>query len=60
MGGTLIGYFTRKPVGMGRCVAGSLVQAKKGEDRPKAIDTGLYRHASADMTDARLVAVLYD
>ena len=58
--GLMLGAITQNPVGIGKCVVDSAVQALKGEKLPKKVDTGFYWYDKTNMTDPKIAAVLYN
>ena len=58
-GGTMAGAITQNPVGMGEQLVMAAVKAIKGETLPKVIDTGFYWYDKTNITDPKIVAVLY-
>jgi len=60
MSGLMAGAITQNPIGIGKCVVDSAVEALKGEKLPKVIDTGFYWYDKTNITDPKIAAVLYD
>ena len=58
--GEMAGAITQNPVGIGACTVDSAVKALKGEKLPKVTDTGFYWYDKSNITDPKIVAVLYD
>jgi len=58
--GTIAGSITQNPVGIGYKTVEAAVKAIKGEKLPKVIDTGFMWYDKSNITDPKIVAVLYD
>ncbi len=56
----MAGAISQNPVGMGYKTVEAAVKAIKGEQLPKAIDTGFYWWDKNNMYDPKIAAVLYD
>ena len=57
--GTMAGAITQNPVGIGEQLVAAAMKAIKGESQPKTIDTGFYWYDKTNITDPKIVAVLY-
>jgi ribose transport system substrate-binding protein len=57
--GTMAGAITQNPIGIGEQLVAAAMKAIKGEDQPKIIDTGFYWYDKTNITDPKIVAVLY-
>ncbi|MDQ1710485.1 MAG: ribose transport system substrate-binding protein [Frankiaceae bacterium] len=57
--GLMLGAVTQNPVGIGEEVVKAAMKAIKGESQPKTIDTGFYWYDKTNITDPKIVAVLY-
>jgi ribose transport system substrate-binding protein len=58
--GSMAGAITQNPVGIGYKTVEAAVKAIKGEKLPKVIDTGFMWYDKSNITDPKIVAVLYD
>jgi len=58
--GSMAGAITQNPVGIGYKTVEAAVKAIKGEKLPKVIDTGFMWYDKTNITDPKIVAVLYD
>ncbi len=57
--GTMAGAITQNPVGIGEQVVAAAMKAIKKQSQPKIIDTGFYWYDKTNITDPKIVAVLY-
>ena len=58
--GSMLGAITQNPVGIGYKTVEAAVKTLRGEAVPKVIDTGFYWYDKSNITDPKIVAVLYD
>lgn len=57
--GVLSGSVTQNPVGIGEQVVAAAMKAIKGTAQPKFIDTGFFWYDKTNITDSKILAVLY-
>jgi ribose transport system substrate-binding protein len=57
--GLMLGAITQNPIGIGEQCVSAAVKAIAGETLPKTIDTGFYWYDKTNITDPKVVAVLY-
>ena len=58
--GAMAGAITQNPVGIGYETVKAAVEAAKGQEVPKSIDTGFYWYDKTNIDDPKIAAVLYD
>lgn len=57
--GLMLGAITQNPVGIGYETVKAAVEAIRGEELPKTIDTGFYWYDATNIDDPKIQAVLY-
>ncbi|WP_199619707.1 ABC transporter substrate-binding protein [Paenibacillus alkalitolerans] len=58
--GTMAGAITQNPIGIGYETVKAAVQAVKGEEVPKSIDTGFFWYDKSNIDSEEIKAVLYE